>query len=919
LIIGSTISHYKIVKKLGEGGMGVVYKAEDTKLNRQVALKFLAQHLLDDAEAKERFLREAQAAAALDHPNICTVYEIGDAEGKTYIAMSFLEGESLEERITEGPLALNKALDIARQVADGLQAAHAKGVFHRDIKPANIIISPEGRATIMDFGLARLTEASRLTKVDTAMGTVAYMSPEQAQGMEVDGRTDIWALGCVLYEMVSGQRPFQGQYDQALLYEIVHEEPAALTGLRTGVPVELEFVVGKCLTKDHDDRPESAKEVSKELRTLAEKLKSGRSTILSATQMTGAVPATMTGAHTLNPAAALPPDSVVVRRGSQQALQALAVLATFALLVVGFLYFSRSAPEPSEKLLRRFSIDEAGLVGAQISPDGKYIAYTANTVGKSGLWLRNLATETSRELPGTEGIAGALGRAGLFWSADSSSLGFSSGPNNGPNNYELKRVSIDGGSPLKLCELPTKNPVEYFMGGTWSPDGERIVFSSGGRLYEVAARGGQPQVLFDSGDDPRPYSSYPHFLPPGQGPAALVYTTGITDWGNQNFSVLNLESGERWDLGPGRQPVFTVSGYLVHGSSASNDSGLWALPFSLATLEPTGDDFPISVGGEMASLSRDGTLTYQDQTGSEMGMKNLVWRDHSGEMIEEVGQPQPGLREFALSPDRRWVATTVDEPASIWIHDLNRATTTRLTFSNEGPGGENRPSWAPSGKEISYVTTETPNRLMRRMVDGSGEPSLLVESEFATVNADWSRDGRYVVFSGASGTGTRSDILYVELVARGGPFQPQVFLSTPSGESNPKLSPDGRFVAYVSNESGQREVYVRPFPSGDGRWQVSGSGGEQPRWRNDGKELFYVENDTMMMAVPASTGQKLTFGQPQMLFESEDLNFRGGAQTQYDVSADGQRFLTSTFADTDTSPTIHIVLNWSEEFRDREQ
>jgi serine/threonine protein kinase len=245
VIIGSSISHYKIVKKLGEGGMGVVYKAEDTTLERTVALKFFAQHLLNDEEVKERFLREAKAAAELDHPNICTVYEIAEVDGKTFISMAFLKGETLEERISQGPLSLKDALDIARQATDGLEAAHEAAIVHHDIKPTNIMIDTKGRATIMDFGLARLTEASRLTKLDTAMGTVAYMSPEQAQGMEIDSRSDLWSLGCVLYEMVSGQRPFQGQYDQALLYEIVHEEPAALTGLRTGVTVELEFVANK--------------------------------------------------------------------------------------------------------------------------------------------------------------------------------------------------------------------------------------------------------------------------------------------------------------------------------------------------------------------------------------------------------------------------------------------------------------------------------------------------------------------------------------------------------------------------------------------------------------------------------------------------------------------------------------------------
>ncbi len=770
----------------------------------------------------------------------------------------------------------------------------------------------------MDFGLARLTEASRLTKVDTAMGTVAYMSPEQAQGMEVDSRSDIWSMGCVLYEMVSGQRPFLGQYDQALLYEIVHEEAAPLTSVRAGVPMELEFIVGECLAKDRDDRTGAAQEVARKLRTLGEKLKSGRSTILRTTQMTGAVPAMMTGAHTLNPAATLPPDAVLMKRSSQRALQALAAVATLAMLVLGFLYFSRPATEPGEKLLRRFSFDAEGLVGGQISPDGKYIAYAVNTAGKSSLWLRDLANGTSRVLPGTEDIEGGLGSPGFFWSPDSSSLGFSVGP----PILELKRVSIEGGVPLKLCNFPAerRSPLNFFLGGAWSPDGERIAFSSGFHLYAVAARGGQPELLFDPADDPEGLSFDPNFLPTGQGPPALVFNKSSSPGGAQSLAVLNLDSGERRDLGPGRTAVYSPRGFLIHGPPSLNDPGLLALPFSLATLEPTGEDFPISVGGDQASRSRDGTLTYQDQTGSDMGMKTLVWRDRSGERIERAGQPQPGLREFALSPDRRWVATTANEPASIWIHDLTRSTTTRLTFSNEGPGGENRPSWAPSGREISYSTTEEPARMMRKLVDGSGESSLLVQSEYAMVNADWSRDGRYVLFNGPSGQGTRSDILYVELEAGGGPYSPKVFLSTPAVESNPKLSPDSRFVAYTSNESGRSEVYVRPFPSGAGRWQVSLNGGKQPRWRNDGKELFYVENDTVMMAVPVSTaGQALTLGQPQQLFESADLNFRGNGWPQYDVSTDGQRFLTSTPVESDAAPTIHIVENWYEEFRNRER
>ena len=279
-VIGQTISHYRVVAKASEGGMGVVYKAEDTKLGRTVALKFLAAHLLKDEESRKRFEREAKAAAALNHPNICTIHEIDEVNGRTFLALEFVEGDSLEKKIERGPLALKEALDIGRQVADGLHAAHQKKIVHRDIKPGNLLITPEGRVKILDFGLALLTEDSRLTQLDTTLGTVAYMSPQQAQGVEVDHRTDIWALGCVLYEMVCGQRPFKGVYDKALLYEIVYEEPQPLTGLRTGVPVELEFMIGKCLAKDAAQRYQNSAEIIVDLGNLAQKLKSGGSTIL---------------------------------------------------------------------------------------------------------------------------------------------------------------------------------------------------------------------------------------------------------------------------------------------------------------------------------------------------------------------------------------------------------------------------------------------------------------------------------------------------------------------------------------------------------------------------------------------------------------------------------------------------------------
>ena len=559
--------------------MGVVYRAEDTKLERTVALKFLAQHLLNDEEAKERFLREAQAAAALHHPNVCPVYEIDEVDGKTFISMAFLEGESLEERIAQGPLSIKDALDIARQAADGLDAAHEKGIFHRDIKPANIMVDPKGRATIMDFGLARLTEASRLTKLDTAMGTVAYMSPEQAQGMTVDSRSDLWSLGCVLYEMISGQRPFQGQYDQALLYEIVHEEPAALTGLRTGVPIELEFIVGECLAKDRDDRTGTAQEVARKLRTLAEKLKSGRSTILRSANLTAGVPATVTAGQTINPADALPRDSMVVRRSSHRTTQALAAVVTLAFL--GLLAFNLTQAPP-ETLTRRFSFTPESLNSEQdtspaaVSPDGRWIVY-ASEESPSALWIRALDSEEPRRLEGTDGAV-----RGAFWSPDSRFIGF-------PTGGQLKKIGIQGGSPIVLCDLQSSG----FVGGSWSPDGEVIIFSSGPSepvLHEVSAAGGTARAL------PEPLSNEkgianvePHFLSSEASSRVLLLSVGARN--DRDVYLWDLESGEAVRLVEGGGADLRSS-RVYRLSAATASSGF--VGFTFLARESKGDRRGIS-------------------------------------------------------------------------------------------------------------------------------------------------------------------------------------------------------------------------------------------------------------------------------------------------------------------------------------
>ncbi len=909
MMVGQSISHYKLVSQLGEGGMGIVYKAEDTKLNRQVALKFLAQHLLDDAEAKERFLREAQAAAALHHPNICPVYEIDEVDGKTFISMAFLEGDTLEDRIAEGPLSIKDALDIARQVADGLDAAHEKGVFHRDIKPANIMIDAKGRATIMDFGLARLTEASRLTKTDAAMGTVAYMSPEQAQGMQVDSRSDLWSLGCVLYEMVSGQRPFQGQYDQALLYEIVHEQVAPLTSIRAGVPMELELLTSKCLAKDREDRYQSAKEIAVDMRMLAEKLRSGRSTILRTGQMSGAVPATMAAAQTLNPVEALPPDAVVVGKRKLHAVYGLAALVTIALLGVSFVHFTQAPPETP---LRRFSfVPPPGFnasslqAGLAISPNGRHIAFTT-TGANSALWVQDLDQDEPRALAGTEGAILP------FWSPDSEFIAYVAGG-------ELRKISVQGGASGLVCPLPAQN----FYHGTWSPDGESIVFNANvgairSALYEVSSQGGTPETLvtlaeFGDVEISAISVSRPSFLPQEAG-RALVFVVG--DTGAGVMYARNLDTGQTVELGLGDRPIYSAAtGHLIY-QSERNVYDLWARPFSPETLQFTGPAFPLRENARQPSLSEDGTLAYLDDSGSS-GAQTLVWRDREGELLETIGQPQPNMVNPTLSPDGQRVVVSSSEIGNpdIWVHDLVRSTKTRLTFD---AASERQPTWSPSGDEVAYWLQGVGSSLRKTAADGTGEPVVLVESENFLPSPSWSHDGGYLVYQELN-PDTRMDIRYLKLETDGTPSEPITFLATAATEVRPKLSPNGRFVAYASNESQRFEIYVRPFPEGAGRRQASVNGGTAPRWSSDGNVLYYVSNGALM-SVSVSTAQGVTFGQPQQLFESSGL-LSGLGAANYDVSADDQWFLTiAPVEGADTAPLkIRVVQNWYEEFRDREQ
>jgi serine/threonine protein kinase len=895
------LAHYRLVEKIGEGGMGVVWKALDTTLDREVAVKILPDEFAGQPERLARFEREAKLLASLNHPHIAAIYGIHESEGRRFLAMELVPGEDLSQRLSRGPVPVGEALPVALQMATALEAAHESGVIHRDLKPANIKLaggaSPASTTTgsdapgstlaasgpgatasaatiggagvkILDFGLAKAMEESSpspdvtqsptltlaATQAGVILGTAAYMSPEQARGHAADRRADIWAFGVVLFEMLAGRRLFSGDTVSDTLAAVLRADPDFDDLPATTSPASRRLLT-RCLDKDPRRRLQSMGEA----RIALEDILSGREETREVTTV----------------AAAPPP-----RR--------LSPVSLFAGLVVGAVLatatFWALNPAPPEPPLRKIVLplqgDDSGLNAEPvISPDGSQIVFRSGRA----LWVRRLDQWESRELDGTEDAESP------FWSPDSLWLGYG-------KDGKLWKYSIGGGQATALCDLPTD-----FGAGTWLPDGTILFAPNAGPMYAVSEKGGDPKVYLDIEEGKVSDFHEPGILPDGRGLVTVVHRrpegadTIDLVVGGQRRTLLQLP--ETW-LG---YPSYAPTGHLLYERTRSND-GIWAVPFSLETLELTGEPFMAVAGGSAPSVSADGTLVHLM---GASGLFEMVWADRDGSVGEIVGQQHDRIWFPALSPDERRVAVVGIENnnSDIWIHDIERGTKTRLTFD------ESRqiiPAWSPSGEEIAYLSLDegTPN-LKLQSADGSGEARILAQGG----NPSFSADGRYLAYDHREEDGNFG--LFYRTMDEEGESVP--FLDTEADERTPRISPDGRFLAYRSDESGRAEIYIKRFPSSEGKWQVSVEGGVHPRWNGSGDELFYVEG-SFLMAVPVETEPALRLGTPQRLFSWSPSWIL--SNIAYEVTDDGTRFLlVRPVGSASDEESIRIVENWASEFR----
>lgn len=885
----SLAGRYEIVKQLGKGGMGEVYLAEDTNLKRQVAIKVLPQEFALDKERLARFEREARVLASLNHPNIATIHGLEKADGKQLLVMELVEGETLADRLEKSPLSLEETLDVCHQIAEGLESAHEKGIIHRDLKPGNIKISPDEKIKILDFGLAKAiqedpeeidlskspTLTDQMTQPGAILGTAAYMSPEQAKGKTVDKRTDIWAFGCILYECLTGKRPFKGDAVSEMIASILKDMPD-LSALPETTPLKVREVISRSLVKDARNRLHDIADARIDIQDVL----SGPPEEI---------------APTARPAP--------LWRTLFWATVGLALVLTCILLWSPW-RTSQPLQQPTGQFVNILPQGETiftpgGLIGAggssvAVSDDGTKIVYVGQREDTIQLYLRLMHQLEAKAIPGTEGAEGP------FFSPDGNWVGFFA-------EGKLKKVSLRGGTPQDICDAQA-------YGGSWGLD-ETIVYGDWlTGMCRVPIAGGTPEQLAAPfqifKDKPEQHLLWPQILPGGE----WVLFTSFHLPENVHIEVLSLESGERRSLiERGTQAKYLPTGQLVYAWGGD----LMVVPFNLKKLEVTGSPFPVLEGVKTEfseahfDISQNGTLVFVP--GQVLLEANeLVWVDLEGK-TESLPLPPGNYLMPRLSPDgKQLLVTKIEERADQWICDLERGTRRRLT---DEEGDEFWSIWAPDNKRIVFNSNRHGGpslNLYIKRADGSGPEERLAESEISQIPQTFSPDGKSVIYHMMSPT-NGLDIWTIPLE---GERTPEPLINTKFNECTPMFSPDGRWLAYSSDSSGQFEVFIRPYPGPGETKPVSTEGGLQPLWSPEGRRLFYRDlNGSRVMSVSFSSDPELRIGQPELLFEGEYSSaIRYGRG--YDLAPDGSRFLMIKMLPLPPASTqFNIITNWFEELK----
>jgi serine/threonine protein kinase/Tol biopolymer transport system component len=886
---GARVGPYEIESAIGAGGMGEVYRARDTKLGRTVAIKVLPDALAADPDRVARFEREAKVLASLNHAHIATIYGVEDAVVAGHqlhaLVMELVEGQTLADRIAQGPVPVDEALPIGRQIAEALEAAHELGIIHRDLKPANIKLRSDGTVKVLDFGLAKaldpsssaladamasptITSPAMMTGVGVLIGTAAYMAPEQARGRPTDKRSDIWAFGCVLYEMLAGKRAFDGEDTTEIVAAVVKTEPD-WTLLPQQTPPPITTLLRRCLRKDRRQRLQDIADARIEI------------------EEARSAPVDERGPIPISP-------SYTWRRNAAWAAVFLAVIG-----VTGFATWTWKPTSPIPRVVRTVITlpagDQLGGLGAwdlpavAISPDGTKLAYVASRNDTRQIYVRPLDAFESKPILGTEG--------GLspFFSPDGQWIGFLAGGS-------LKKVLVTGGGALTVVNTGS------VRGASWGASGIVLAPTTAGPLQLASASGGVPKLLtrLEPGESTH---RFPQFL---SDPEAVLFAAGAGTV-TLRVAVHSLGTGQRKTLAAaGTSPRYVPPGYLVYAQAGS----LMAVPFDAKRLEVTGTPVPV-VEGVLQSLANgfaqydvsiDGVLVYV--SGGVQGInRKMVWVDRNG-TEQPTDAPARAYRYPRLSPDGSRVAATIEEGEShVWVYDTGRDALTRLTFE----GGVNLiGTWTPDGKRVAYASTRTTSQNpFWQAVDGSGSPEQLIKADIVTSPTSFSPDTKVMAYVDI-GPDTGYDIGVMRLDDR----KPQPFLRTRFFEGGATFSPDGHWLAYTSDEAGRPEIFVQPYPGPGGKWQVSTDGGTEPVWNRNGRELFY-RSGNKMIAVHVTTGATFSAGKPRTLFEAEYVA-SPASLPNYDVSADGQRFLMLKPGDQAQPATqINVVTNWVEELKRR--